>query len=83
MWAKLKRLCDLPSSRAAMEILKEDGTVSTYIKEILERWHQDISRLCSDPMMALNEEFYQEIKNKKDEFEIHTNNQKAEPGTRS
>ena len=73
MWAKLKRLCDPPSSRAAMEILREDGSVSTDIQEILEKWHQDISKLFSglrdNPEMAFNEDFYQEIKTKKEEFE--------------
>ena len=69
MWAKLQRLCDPPSSRAALEILRADGSVSSDIKEILERWHEDIPRLFSclreNPEMAFNEEFYQEIKEKR------------------
>ena len=73
MWAKLKLLCDPPSSRAALEIVRADGTISSDIKEILERWHQDISKLFSgirdNPEMAFDNDFYEEIKNKKQEFE--------------
>ena len=87
MWAKLKRLCDPPSSRAALEILREDGSISTDILEILERWHHDISRLFSglrdDPEMVFNEEFYQEIKDKKEEFENISREQQTDEGRNS
>ena len=73
MWAKLKRLSEPPSSRAALEIVREDGSISNDIKEILERWHQDISLLFSgfreNPDMVFDEHFYNEIKSKKEEFE--------------
>ena len=39
MWAKFKLLCDPPSTRAALEIVRADGSISNDIKEILERWY--------------------------------------------
>ena len=47
MWAKLKKLNNPPSSRAALEIVRSDNTISHDIKEILERWLTDISKLFS------------------------------------
>ena len=65
MWAKLKKLCDPPSTRAALEVVHADGSISTDIKEILDRWYRDISRLFSglrdNPEMAFNDLFYNEI----------------------
>ena len=56
-----------------MEIVREDNTISTDIKEILERWHLDISKLFAglreNPEMAFNDAFFQEILQKKEEFE--------------
>ena len=45
MWATLKKLDNPPSSRAALEIIRADATISRDIREILERWHGDISKL--------------------------------------
>ena len=73
MWDQLKRLNNPPTARAALEIIREDDTISRDLKEILERWYNDISKLFSglreNPEMAFNETFYQEILNKKQEFE--------------
>ena len=73
MWAKFKLLCDPPSTRAALEIVRADGSISSDIKEILERWYCDISRLFSgfreNPEMVFDNEFYEEIVDKKQEFE--------------
>ena len=73
MWAKLKRLCDKPSCRAALEIVQADGSISTDIQQVLERWYKDISRLFSgmreNPEMAFNDLFYNEILEKKQQFE--------------
>ena len=73
MWAKLKRLCDPPSTKAALEIVRQDGTISRDIQEILEKWYVDISRLFSglrdNPEMAFNNELYNEILEKKQNFE--------------
>ena len=73
IWAKLKKLGDPPSTRAALEIVRANETISRDIKEVLERWHLDISRLFSgirdNPEMAFNDIFYQEVLNKKQEFD--------------
>ena len=73
MWSALKKLDDRPSSRAALEIVREDKTISRDLKEILERWHKDISGLFSglrdQPEFAFDENFYQKILTKKAEFE--------------
>jgi hypothetical protein len=73
MWAALKRLNNPPTARAALEIIREDKTVSRDMREILERWYKDISGLFSglheDPEIAFNEAFYQEVLDKKNEFE--------------
>ena len=72
IWEKIKKL-NSPPSRPPLEIVREDETISTDVKEILERWHHDISRLFSglreNPEMAFNEAFYNEILTKKEEFE--------------
>ena len=72
IWVKIKKL-NSPPSRPPLEIVRADQTISTNIKEILERWHLDISRLFSglrdNPEMAYDEDFYQEIISKKEEFE--------------
>ena len=73
MWSTLKRLSNPSTSRAVLEIVREDKSISSDIKEILERWHGDISRLFSgirdNPEMAFDEDFYSEIVRKKAEFE--------------
>ena len=73
MWAQLKRLDNPPTARAALEIVREDDSISRDLKEILERWLNVISKLFSglndNPEMAFDDNFYQEVLNKKAEFE--------------
>ena len=73
MWEQLKRLDNPPTARAALEIVREDDSISRDLKEILERWFNDISKLFSglndNPEMAFDDNFYQEVLNKKAEFE--------------
>ena len=73
MWKALKRLNSPPTTKAALEIVRNDGTISTDVKEVLERWLADISRLFSglqeDPEVAFDEAFYNEVLEKKREFE--------------
>ena len=73
MWEKLKKLNNPPSSKVVLEIVRDDESISTDIKEILQRWHKDISGLFSglrdNPDFAFDDDFYQHIKNKKNEFE--------------
>ena len=69
MWAALKRLDHPPNAKAALEIVREDKSISTDVKEVLERWFRDISKLFSgikaDPDAVFDEEFYNEVVEKK------------------
>ena len=65
MWKKYKQLSGPSSTRAALEIVREDESISTDIKEILQRWHKDISNLFSglrdNPEFAFDDTFYDKI----------------------
>jgi hypothetical protein len=82
IWAKLKRIGDPPSSRAALEIVRADKTISRDVREVLERWHLDISTLFSglreNPETAFDEVFFPEILQKKQEFENMSSEQQHE-----
>ena len=73
MWEKLKKLGDPPSSKVVLEIIREDETISSDIKEVLIRWQDDISKLFSglreSPNFSVDDDFYQEILAKKSELE--------------
>ena len=73
MWAKLKQLGNPPSSKAVLEIIRDDNSISSDIREILTRWHEDISKLFAglrdNPEFAFDDNFYNEIIDKKNEFE--------------
>ena len=73
MWSSLKKLNNPPTSKAALEIVREDDTISHNLKEILQRWLVDISKLFSGvrdkPEMAFDDTFFDEIVGKKREFE--------------
>ena len=81
MWAYLKRLGNPPTSRAALQIVRDDGSISADIKEVLERWHKDISNLFSglrqNPTFAFDDSFYEEVVKKKSEFENIANEANA------
>ena len=44
MWSRLKKLSNPPSSRAALEIVRNEGTISYDLKKVLEGWLLDISK---------------------------------------
>ena len=73
MWAALKKLNNFPDTKAALEIVRDDKTISNDVHEVLERWFWDISRLFSglqeDPEVVFDETFYQEVLEKKQQFE--------------
>ena len=73
MWATLNKLKDPPNVKAALEIVKEDGSISHDLKEVLNRWFTDISGLFSEvknnPDVAFNDDFYETIVQKKKEFD--------------
>ena len=72
MWEKLKKLGDPPSSKAILEIIRDDETISSDIQEVLSRWQNDISKLFSgireNAEFAFGENFYQEILTKREEL---------------
>ena len=76
MWSTLKRLNNPTPPRVVLEIVRADNTISNDLKEIIERWHADISKLFSgikdNPEIVYDEEFYSEIIRKKAEFESFT-----------
>ena len=47
MWKNDKKLSSLSSIKAAFEIVREDESISTDIKEILQHWHKNISNVLS------------------------------------
>ena len=47
MWAKFKKLSNPTSTKAVLEIVRADETISNDKKEVLKRWHTDISNLFS------------------------------------
>ena len=83
MWAALKRLNNPPDMKAALEIVREDGSITNDIKEVLERWFKDISRLYTglreDPEVVFDEEFYREVLEKKREFEEMSSDEQTTP----
>ena len=78
MWAKLRNLCNPPSTRAALQIVREDESISSDVKEVLARWHKDISNLFSglreNPNFAFDDKFYEQILDKKADFENNSQN---------
>ena len=71
MWQKLKKFGDLPSSKAVLEIIRDDDSISSDIQEILTKWYSDIGNLFSGirENPELGDLFYEEIKAKKRELE--------------
>ena len=73
IWEKLKSLNNPVKPRAALEIVRSDNTISRDIKEVLERWHNDIAKLFSgvkeNPDVIFDDLFYDQIIAKKVEFE--------------
>ena len=65
MWKQLKSLAEPKSSKVVLEIIRQDKSISTDIKEVLERWHSDISGLFSgfreNPDLAYDDHFFQQI----------------------
>ena len=73
VWERIRKSGDPFSSRTALEIVREDGSISNDVQEVLERWHEDISALYSglreNPEFAFNDKFLRNIIEKKNELE--------------
>ena len=70
---KIKRLNETKSTKAVLEIINSDKTITNDIKEVLNKWQTDISKLFSDirdnPEVTFNDEFFNEVLIKKQQFE--------------
>ena len=64
----LKKLDNPPKVKAALEIVRDDNSISGDTKEVLDRWFTDISGLFSglhaDSELAFSDSFYNEVLNK-------------------
>ena len=82
MWKQIKSLSEPKSGKVVLEIIRQDKSISTDIKEVLERWHSDISGLFSgfreNPDLAYDDHFFQQISDLKNEFENLSSEDQAE-----
>ena len=73
MWQKLKSLSEPKSIKATFQIIREDGTISSDVKEVLFKWYEDFSEcfagLREDPDLAFDDSFYEQVKKLKNDFE--------------
>ena len=73
MWKRLKALSDRKSSAVLLEIIRQDGTISTDKKEVLEKWCSDFSEcfkgIKDDPDLVYDDDFLENIKNLKASFD--------------
>ena len=69
LWSTLKKLNDPPSSKASLEIIREDRTISRDVQEVPEKWYHDISKLYSgitnDTEVAFDDNFLEQVKAQK------------------
>ena len=66
MWKRLKALSDRKSSSVLLEIIREDGSISSDKKEVLEKWCSDFKQcfkgMKDDPDLVFDDEFFENIK---------------------
>ena len=62
MWRLLKDLSEPKKERELLEFIRNDGTISSDKKEILEKWYKDYAEsfgdLKSNPNLAFDDEFF-------------------------
>ena len=79
MWKRLKALSDRKSSSVLLEIIREDGSISTDKKEVLEKWCSDFKQcfkgMKDDPDLVFDDEFFENIKNLKAKFDKLSNDE--------
>ena len=73
MWKRLKALSDRKSSAVLLEIIREDGSISTDKKEVLEKWCSDFTNcfkgMKDDPDLIFDDEFLENVTNLKAKFD--------------
>ena len=82
MWKRLKALSDRKSSSVLLEIIRQDGSISTDKREVLEKWCSDFSEcfkgMKDDPDLVFDEDFLESIENLKCMFDnLSSGEQKA------
>ena len=79
MWKRLKALSDRKSSSVLLEIIREDGSISSDKKEVLEKWCSDFKHcfegMKDDPDLVFDDEFFENIKNLKAKFDELSNDE--------
>ena len=79
MWKRLKALSDRKSSSVLLEIIREDGSISSDKKEVLEKWCSDFKQcfkgMKDDPDLVFDDEFFENIKNLKAKFDELSNDE--------
>ena len=65
MWKRLKALSDRKSSSVLLEIIRQDGSISTDKKEVLEKWCSDFSEcfkgIKDDPDLVFDDTFLESV----------------------
>ena len=79
MWKRLKALSDRKSSSVLLEIIREDGSISSDKKEVLEKWCSDFKQcfkgMKDDPDLVFDDDFFENIKNLKAKFDELSNDE--------
>ena len=73
MWKRLKALSDKTSSHVLLEIIRDDGSFSKNIQDVLSKWHDDFSScfkgIKDDPNIVFDDQFLERISRLKSDFE--------------
>ena len=73
MWKRLKALSDKKPAHVLLEIIREDGSVSTEIKDVLSKWHHDFEDcfrgLKDDPDLVVDDHFLETVTQLKNDFD--------------
>ena len=73
MWKRLRALSDHKPAHILLEIIKQDGSISKDITEVLLKWHSEFSAcfkgIKDDPDLVFDDEFLEKITKLKSEFD--------------
>ena len=79
MWKRLKALSDHKPAHVLLEIVRNDGTISKDVKDVLEKWHNDFSEcfkgIKDDPDLVFDDDFLDRITKLKDDFDVLSENE--------
>ena len=73
MWKRLKALSDRKSASVLLEIIRDDGSISSDKKEVLEKWCSDFTKcfkgMKDDPDLVYDDEFLENVTKLKENFD--------------